>query len=193
MVRVKRDDSFMWLCRMARKHAVNIRWQQLQWRVLKSWGLVISWTVLVPSDGFVLKEGLGMTDRRDPNAPNPVHGFTPWRWDRSVPFTQRYQIGLWQGRCLSCSSSASITRITVGPANLVTASSYLPWNSHSEVWWLILSSTSSRGLAKGTAAGVTPVNVTGLHPPRSGETEQELAQACSQQLVVSWWEESSKD
>lgn len=44
-----------------------------------------------------------------------------------------------------------------------------------------------------TADGVAPVNVTGVHSPRPGETEQKLTHACSQQLVVSLWEESSKD
>lgn len=52
----------------------------------------MSWTVLVPSDGLGLKEDLGMKDRSGQN--DPVHAFTSWRWDRSVTFTHRRQVGL---------------------------------------------------------------------------------------------------
>ena len=85
-----------------------------------------------------------------------------------------------------------ITKITLIIANLITSFSCLPWKSHSEVWWLTLSGLSSRGLGMCAADGVAPVNVTGLHSPRPGETEQKLTHACSRQLVVSRWEESSK-
>lgn len=86
-----------------------------------------------------------------------------------------------------------ITKITLIIANLITSFSCLPWKSHSEVWRLTLSSLSSRGLGMCTADGVAPVKVTGVHSRRPGETERKLTHACSQQLVVSLWEESSND
>lgn len=164
IVRLKLDTQFIRVCCVGWKALYGWKMVAARDELLDN-GLLMSGAVPVPSDGLGLKEGLGIKDRRGQNDPNSMNaslsgGGTEVSSSSEMP---GWPLQEW---ALTYSSSAYITKITLIIANLVTSFSCLPWKRHSEVWWLTLSSLSSRSLATCTLDGMAPINVAGFHSPR---------------------------